>query len=211
MKEPRYVVLAAAAAALAMGALQGCGTETAAATRAEPRTGTSMGTSTAGTTECVGTRPVDSLPARHDDPPFLRVVDHIQEVVDARYSDVYSGLVVDDEHQAVDVHRMPSAAFDAEVCDAVVKGVTLRLHDHDVSKKELDALAEEISADMNRWDGTFELREVGVDGEGYVFVGVDDAEKARPLLEKAFGAASTKHLRIEHVEQAHILPGTATG
>lgn len=173
-----------------------------------PRVSTSPSASTSSPFECVGTRPEDSLPATPDDSPLLRVLDYIQDVADTRYSDVYTGLVVDDEHQAVDVYRIPSAAFDDDVCGAAVKGVTLRLHDRDVNKKELDALAEDISADMHRWRGTFELREVGVDGEGYIFVGVDDPEKARPVLEKTFGG---EHLRIEQADQAWILPGTATG
>ncbi|MFE4963571.1 hypothetical protein [Streptomyces sp. NPDC056660] len=66
---------------------------------------------------------------------------------------------------------IPSAAFDDEVCGAALKGVTLGLHDTDVNRKTLDALADRISDDMKRWDGTFEMREVGVDERGAVLSG----------------------------------------
>ncbi|MFD3837644.1 hypothetical protein ACFWWC_15450 [Streptomyces sp. NPDC058642] len=78
--------------------------------------------------------------------------------------------------------------------------MTLRLHSTDVDRRTLDALADRISEDMYRWDGTFQLREVGVDERGFVHVGVDDPKKAEPLVEKEFGP---RYIQVEHVEQAH--------
>jgi hypothetical protein len=74
-------------------------------------------------------------------------------------------------------------------------------HDTKAGEADLNALAARISADMHRWDGTFALRKVVVDGSGYVSVGVDDPEKAEPLIKRAFGE---KHIKVEHVEQAHL-------
>lgn len=74
-------------------------------------------------------------------------------------------------------------------------------HDADAGRADLDALAARISADMNRWDGTFKLHRVVVDDSGFVSVGVDDPAKAEPILEKAFGK---KHIRVERAEQAHL-------
>jgi hypothetical protein len=73
--------------------------------------------------------------------------------------------------------------------------------DTKAGKADLDALAARISADMHRWDGTFALRKVVVDSSGYVSVGVDDPEKAEPVIKRAFGE---KHIKVEHVEQAHL-------
>jgi hypothetical protein len=75
---------------------------------------------------------------------------------------------------AADVRRMPSAAFDDEVCGAAVPGVTVRLHDTDVSGRTLDALSDRFGDDMHRWDGTFDLLEAAADERGFVFIGVDD-------------------------------------
>jgi hypothetical protein len=151
---------------------------------------------------CVGTRPVGSLPDADDGSPLERVVAHIDKVARQKFSDVYTGLSVDEDHLATDVWRMPSAAFDSEVCGAAVRGVTVRLHDTDVSGKTLDALSDRIGDDMNRWDGTFDMREVGADERGFVLVGVDDPDKAGPILKKAYGEKSRKYIRVEYVDQA---------
>jgi hypothetical protein len=73
--------------------------------------------------------------------------------------------------------------------------------DTKADEADLDALAARISADMHRWDGTFALRKVVVDSSGYVSVGVDDPEKAEPVIKRAFGE---KYIKVEHVEQAHL-------
>ncbi|WP_427921880.1 hypothetical protein [Streptomyces sp. cg40] len=161
--------------------------------------------------ECVGTRPVDSLPhAYDDDSPLERVVARIDKLAHAdRYTAVYTGLSLDEDSKSVDVWRVPSAAFDAEVCGGVVKGVTVRLHGADVDRRTLDALAERIGDDMRRWDGTFQMREVGVDERGFVLVGVDDPDTARPIVEKAYGARNGRYIKVEHVNQASALTGSA--
>jgi hypothetical protein len=94
---------------------------------------------------------------------------------------------------------MPSAAFDADVCGAAEKGVKLRRYDTDANRDDLDALAGRISADMHRWDGTFALREVGVDERGWVNVGVDESDVAEPFITGEFGE---EHIRVVYVDQA---------
>jgi hypothetical protein len=69
---------------------------------------------------------------------------------------------------------------------------------------DLDALAERISEDMHRWDGTFQMREVGVQEEGFVSVGADDPAKAEPILKEAYGE---RYLKAGHVEQAQAQVG----
>ncbi|MER6417671.1 hypothetical protein [Streptomyces sp. NPDC001137] len=154
---------------------------------------------------CAGTRPVGSLPDRDDGTPLMRVVVHVDELARKNYSDVYTGLSVDEDRQVTDVWRIPSAAFDDEVCGVAVRGVTIRLHDTDVSRKTLDALSDRIGDDMRRWDGAFEMREVAADERGFVLVGVDDPDKAEPILEKAYGENNSRYIRVEYADQAEAL------
>lgn len=152
---------------------------------------------------CVGTRPAPTAGDAVHYTPLDRTVDHLGKLTSGRHTAVYTGLSVDDDDNAADVWRIPSAAFDTAACAAAEKGVTVRLHSTDVNRKDLNALADRISEDMSRWDGAFQLREVGVDESGFVFVGVDDPERAEPILEDTFGV---RYIRVEHVEQAHTLP-----
>ncbi|MFF4797934.1 hypothetical protein ACFY1U_05900 [Streptomyces sp. NPDC001351] len=157
---------------------------------------------------CAGTRPVDSLPDRDDGTPLTRVVVHVDELARKKYPDVYTGLSVDEEHRSVDVWRMPSAALDDAICGAAVRGVTVRLHDTDVGGRTLHALCDRIGDDMHRWDGTFEMREVAADERGFVLIGVDDPDKAEPILKKAYGAHNSRYIRVEHADQAKPLDGS---
>ncbi|WP_405870329.1 MULTISPECIES: hypothetical protein [unclassified Streptomyces] len=156
--------------------------------------------------KCVGTRPVDSLPDADDGTPLMRVVVHIDKLsAHKRYASVFTGLSVDDDDQAADVWRIPSAAFDDEVCGSAVKGVTVRLHDTDIDRKTLDRLSDRIGDDMKRWDGTFQMREVAVDEHGFVLIGVDDPDKAEPIIKKAYGESNRRYIRVEYVDQAELL------
>ncbi|MBC2907367.1 DUF6281 family protein [Streptomyces cupreus] len=153
--------------------------------------------------ECVGTRPAPTASGTDDNPddtPLYRTLDHIDRLAAKRYAQSFTGLSVDQDASAADLYRIPSADFDEAVCEGAEKGVTVRIHDTDANRKDLDALAERISADMNRWDGTFQLREVGVDEQGWVHVGVDEPDTAEPLIHDAFGK---EHIRVVHVGQAH--------
>lgn len=156
--------------------------------------------------QCVGTRPVGGLPGfpgaegGTDDTPLYRTLAYIDLDARPRHTAVYTGLSVDESHNTLKIWRIPSADFDADICGAAEKGVRIRLYDTDVTRKHLDALADRISEDMNRWEGTFQMREVGVDERGFVHVGVDDPKKAEPLIEEEFGP---RYIKVEHVEQAH--------
>ncbi|WP_328873087.1 hypothetical protein OHT76_24950 [Streptomyces sp. NBC_00287] len=159
------------------------------------------------TSQCVGTRPAPTRtdPDSPDDTPLYRLLTHIDSLGAERHAGVFTGLSVDEEDNAADLYRIPSAALDDAVCDAAEKGVTVRMHDTDVNRKDLDALADRISEDMNRWDGTFQLREVGVDEQGWVNVGVDDPDTAEPIIHDTFGSSGEEHhIRVVHVEQAHL-------
>ncbi|QQM46354.1 hypothetical protein [Streptomyces liliifuscus] len=154
-------------------------------------------------TTCTGTQPLGSLPEATEDSPLERTVAHADRMAsDARYFAVYTGMSV--ASRAADIYRMPSAAFDAALCGAAEKGVTVRLHDTDVNHAELVALQRRISADMSRWDGTFQLRMVGLDVTSVV-VGVDDPAVAEPILKKAFGAGHIT-VRVEEPVNAWLLP-----
>ncbi|MCD9876088.1 hypothetical protein [Streptomyces guryensis] len=156
---------------------------------------------------CAGTRPVDSLPGRDDGTPLTRLVVHVDDLARKKYPDVYTGVSVDENHQSADVWRMPSAAFDDEICGAAVRGVTVRLHDTDVSGRTVHALSERIGDDMHRWDGTFEMREVAADERGFVTIGVDDPGKAEPILRKAYGEHDSRYIRVEHADRAEPVDG----
>lgn len=148
---------------------------------------------------CVGTVPGPDDGETPDDTPLHRTLTRIEKLAAGPHSDVYTGLSVDESDNAADVWRIPSDLFDTDVCDAAEEGVKLRLHPADANRKDLDALADRISEDMKRWDGTFQLREVGVDERGFVHVGVDDPKKAEPLIKEEFGP---RYIKVEHVGQA---------
>lgn len=202
------IVAVAVLAALAVRGLMNLGADDRTVSGARPKADTSTGVDR----ECVGTRPVDSLPHAYDDDsplePLERVVARIDKLAHAhRYAAVYTGLSLDEDSKSVDVWRVPSAAFDDEVCEGVVKGVTVRLHGTDVDRRTLDALADRLGDDMKRWDGTFQMREVGVDERGFVQVGVDDPDKAEPIIKKAYGAKNARYIEVEYVDQASALTG----
>jgi hypothetical protein len=152
---------------------------------------------------CVGTRPAPP-DADPEETPLDRTVIRIDKLAAGEHSAVFTGLGVDQDKNAADVWRIPSEHFDTAACDAAEKGVKLRLHPAEANRKNLDALADRISEDMYRWDGTFQLREVGVDERGFVHVGVDDPKKAEPLVKKEFGP---RYIKVEYVQQAHADAG----
>ncbi|SPF01590.1 hypothetical protein [Streptomyces sp. MA5143a] len=157
--------------------------------------------------ECRGTRPEGSLAGlgSPEDTPLQRTLNHVDRLTQGRYADVFTGLEVDEEGSGVSIYRMPSASLDDAVCSTAEKGVTVRLYDTDVNEADLTALADRISEDMTRWDGTFQLREVGHDGRGHVLVGVDDPETAEPILLAAFGEENARYIRVEYAPQAELL------
>ncbi|MGW1667391.1 hypothetical protein [Streptomyces sp. NPDC002324] len=193
------MIAAVAIAVLALGGLQG---STAGAQTVEAVSSPS--------TTCHGTRPEGSLaghirPETPADTPLDRTLTYVDELVAGAHADVFTGLVVDEDGVAMDLYRMPSAALDKAVCDAAERGVTVRLHDRDINERDLNALLDRVSEDMTRWDGTFDLREVGLDGTGRVQIGVDDPGKAEPILRKAYGDHNAKYLVVEYAPQAHLL------
>ncbi|WP_189780734.1 hypothetical protein [Streptomyces capitiformicae] len=155
---------------------------------------------------CVGGRPEGSL-AGHglpEDTPLDRTLGYVDKLAYGRHADVFTGLVVDEDGQAAEVYRIPSEAFDEDICGAAEKGVTIRLYDRDINEKDLNALSDRIADDMRRWDGTFNMRSVGLDGTGYVHIGVDDPGTAEPILREAYGEQNAKYLRIEYEPQAEL-------
>jgi hypothetical protein len=191
---------AAAGAVLALAALQGsgAGAQTVADASSSP---------SSSVTVCHGTRPEGSLPdlGFPDDTPLQRTLNHVDKIAHGRYAEKFTSMAVDEEGSSADIYRIPSASFDAAVCGTAEKGVTVRLHDTDINEADITALADRISEDMSRWDGTFQLREVGQDGRGHVLVGVDDPETAEPILRKAFGERNAKYIRVEYAPQAELL------
>ena len=158
---------------------------------------------------CVGTRPVGGLPTLDENSPMYRLADHVDKLAAGGYTAVYTGMAVDNDTQTLEVWRIPSARFDADVCGAALKGVTVRLHDTDVGRKTLDKLSDRLGDDMKRWDGTFQMREVGVDERGFVQVGVDDPDKAGPIIKKAYGAKNARYIKVEYVDQSSALSAPA--
>ncbi|MFD6490918.1 hypothetical protein [Streptomyces sp. NPDC060188] len=165
---------------------------------------TAAGVSDAGRTrECAGARPAGSLPG--PGPSLFRVLDYVQKRGDTRFRNVFTGLSVDEGRRTADVYRIPSRAFDADVCAHAEKGVRVRLHATDVTAVRLNALVERVGDDMDRWDGRFELREVGPDQRGFVLFGVDDPAAAEPVLRKAFGPFWARHIKVRRAERASAL------
>ncbi|MFD5522142.1 hypothetical protein [Streptomyces sp. NPDC127066] len=154
-------------------------------------------------TVCVGTRPVGSLPG--PEPSLFRVLAYIEKRGETRYRSVFTGLSVDEDRRTADVYRIPSRAFDADICAHAEKGVRVRMHDTDVTGRRLYALAQRIGDDMSRWDGRFQLRSVGPDPRGFVFIGVDDPATADLILKKALGKFWAKHIRVEYEASASPL------
>jgi hypothetical protein len=209
-------------AALALGALQGSAAGAGGAGGDEGRsaaaTGGTRGTGGTGGTGahpavCVGTRPGSSLPGDPDDTPLNRTLTRIERTAED-HPDVFTGLAVDEAGRATDVYRLPgegSREFDALLCGSAEKGVTIRLHDTDLTERELHEIHERISEDMERRHEGFEIWMVGL-GSHEVVVGVSDAAKARPALEKAYGARVMRHVVIEHMkEQPRLLPQRLPG
>ncbi|MGW7611410.1 hypothetical protein ACWGKW_29960 [Streptomyces sp. NPDC054766] len=144
---------------------------------------------------CVGTRPTRSLPGRESSP--LRVTIHADKRGGTRYKSVFTGVSVDERGNTVNVYRIPSKAFDADICSHAIKGVKVRIHDTDVTQQQTYALVDRISHDMDRWDGRFKLYTVGPDVNGYVIFGVDRPAKAEPIIKKAFGKFWARHIKVE--------------
>lgn len=156
---------------------------------------------------CIGTLPGPADGSDTDSPddtPLYRTLDRIDKLAAGDHAAVYTGMSVDEAANAADVWRVPSSRFDEDACAVAEEGVKLRLHRAHTDRRTLDALAERISEDMNRWDGTFQLREVAVDERGFVHVGVDDPKRAEPLVKKEFGP---QYIKVEYVEQAQADAG----
>ena len=155
-------------------------------------------------TVCVGTRPVGSLPG--PEPSLFRVLAYIEKRGETRYRSVFTGLSVDEDQRTADVYRIPSQAFDADICAHAEKGVRVRVHDTDVTARRLDALVERIGGDdMSRWDDRFDLRSVGPDPSGFVVFGVDDPATADLIVKKALGKFWATHIRVEYAGSASLL------
>ncbi|WP_328670451.1 hypothetical protein [Streptomyces sp. NBC_00328] len=155
-------------------------------------------------TVCVGTRPVGSLPG--PEPSLFRVLAYIEKRGETRYRSVFTGLSVDEDRRTADVYRIPSRAFDADICAHAEKGVRVRVHDTDVTARRLDALVERIGGDdMSRWDDRFDLRSVGPDPSGFVHIGVDDPATADLIIKKALGKFWAKHIRVEYEGSASLV------
>ncbi|MFE7839344.1 hypothetical protein ACFU53_25820 [Streptomyces sp. NPDC057474] len=159
---------------------------------------------------CHGTQPKGSLTGNARDgfpeeTPLDRTLGYVDKLATGRHSAIYTGMALDDETATLDVYRIPSKPFDTAVCEAAEKGVTIRLHDRDINEKDLNTLLDLISEDMSRWDGTFNLREAGLDGTGFIEIGVDDPNTAEPILREALGERNAKYLRVEYAPQAYLL------
>ncbi|BBC34872.1 hypothetical protein SGFS_061660 [Streptomyces graminofaciens] len=135
--------------------------------------------------------------------PLERLLTYVEKAVEGkgRHAAVYTALSVGDDYRSTDIYRIPSAAFDEDICGTAEQGVTVRLHDSDINEQDLSALADRITDDMTRWDGTFDMRSVGLDGMGHVRVGVDDPETAESIIHEAYGE---KHIRVEYMPQAEL-------
>ncbi|MGW0822029.1 hypothetical protein [Streptomyces sp. NPDC002845] len=206
----------AAATVLALGALQGASARADAGVDGETASAaTTATTATTAPTVCVGTQPEGSLPHwgpkgnYPDDTPLYRVMKYISETA-KDYPGAFTGFSIDDANHAMDMYRISpeeskeAKDLDADICAAAEKGVTIRLHDTDVTEKELKALVDRIGGDMDRWKGTLMIWGVGMDTHSVV-VGVSDPAKAEPVLREAYGAEAMRHIKIEQSEQAVTL------
>ncbi|MFE1289483.1 hypothetical protein [Streptomyces sp. NPDC058751] len=154
-------------------------------------------------TVCTGTRPTSGPP----DPELslYRLLEYAGKRGETRYAHVFTGLTADDDPRTAHVYRIPSKAFDADICARAEKGIRVRLHDTDVTARRLEAVIDQTGDRMDRWDGEFDLREVAPDPRGFVYFGVDDPAKAYRVLKKDLGPFWAKRIRVEHVESASAL------
>ncbi|MER7176116.1 hypothetical protein [Streptomyces mesophilus] len=137
-----------------------------------------------GSSGCTGPRAAESKDA---DEAVEIAVAHVDTVAEQRFAHVYTGLRVDDKALALDLYRIPDAAFDRSVCRGIPSNVTVRLHATTTPRTELDALVARISDEIPRWKSEFDLRTIAASEEGHVEVGVDKPKVAEPLLRKAYG------------------------
>ncbi|WP_063764808.1 hypothetical protein [Streptomyces aureus] len=159
------------------------------------------------TSVCVGTRAAHTPPGR--EPAVIRMASYADGIGKGRHKDVYTGVSVDERHKAVDVYRIPSKAFDADLCAHAEKGLKVRIHDTDVTERRLMTLVDRVGDDMDRWDGRFRLNQVGPDIHGYVIFGVDRPATAEPILKKAFGAFWARHIKVIRTQTPSTDSGTA--
>ncbi|WP_033321973.1 hypothetical protein [Streptomyces yerevanensis] len=194
----------AAVTALALGALQSA---SAAGADGETKGGGGAPAALEPAKVCVGTQPEGRLPSwgpkgsRPDDTPLYRVLAYIDRMGKA-HPGIFTGFSVDDANGAANVYRIPgkeAEKFDADICGAAEKGVTVRLYDTEVTETELKELVDRISGDMDRWKGTFMIWTVGMNAHSVV-MGVSDPEKAAPVLREAYGEETMRHIKIERSE-----------
>ncbi|GAA3788362.1 hypothetical protein ACFS5L_20660 [Streptomyces phyllanthi] len=178
---------------LALGVLQGAGAA-----------GADSGNEPADT--CVGKQAEGPKGSAPDDRPLYRALAYIENAA-KEHRGIFTGLAVDDETGTAHVYRVPgeeAEGFDADICGAAEKGVTVRLYDTEVAQRELEALVDRISDDMERWEGDFSIWSIGLDADSVV-VGVSDPAKAGPILRDAYGEETMRHVRIEQEQQATLL------
>ncbi|MET9406706.1 hypothetical protein ABZX90_13240 [Streptomyces sp. NPDC002935] len=155
------------------------------------------------TTVCAGTQSAHSLPGRETS-SALRLAIYTDKRGGTRHKSVFTSVSVDERGNSVSVYRIPSKAFDADICGHAEKGVKVRIHDSDVTRRQLSAMVDRVGDDMDRWDGRFALYTVGLDGSGHVVFGVDDRATAEPILKKAFGKFWAKHILVEHTGEPRL-------
>lgn len=105
-----------------------------------------------------------------------------------RFKNSYTGLAVSPEHNAIFVYRRPEAAFDV-AARAAANGTTLVFCDAVRARSELDRLSAQIAADNAHGQNGFTVYAVAVELDGYLSVGTDKSDVARPYLQARYGTA----------------------
>jgi hypothetical protein len=108
--------------------------------------------------------------------------------VAVRFKNSYTGLALSPEHNAIFVYRRPEAAFDA-AARVAANGTTLVFCDAVRSRSELDGLAAQIAADNEHGQNGFTVYAVAIELDGYLSVGTDKPDLARPYRQARYGAA----------------------
>ncbi|MGC9669800.1 hypothetical protein ACNTMW_25060 [Planosporangium sp. 12N6] len=105
-----------------------------------------------------------------------------------QFKSSYTGLAVDPARDALVVYRMPEPAFDAAARQSA-GDVQVVFCDTTRTKMELDPLAGQIASDNSQGQHGFTVYAVVVTPDGYLTVGADKPDIARPYLQSTYGPA----------------------
>ncbi|OLB80218.1 MAG: hypothetical protein AUI14_07505 [Actinobacteria bacterium 13_2_20CM_2_71_6] len=145
---------------------------------------------------------IDGTPQPANQNDLAALAGRVQPYADAHFADVYTGLELRSETDRIRVYRKPSAAFDAWIVKEFARDC-VEVVDTAHNQRELQALADRISADMAYWQAQrLPINSVGASIDGTVNVGTTEVDRARRELPQRYGT----DIAIVVVFQGPIMP-----